>query len=473
MSRWRHGENPYEESIGAVFDLGSNRELHGRIVLEQDSLSYASTTRIFENKLFSIPRGSDLHGTSEKGRVSLLSCFGGGGLFVHDDGQQPVVRDGGSTSANLRSEYAVFGREYLKRDDAVIRSMRFVFDDFHAMLDDPHSRDAFGRILDPDPRLIEAIEEYKGSGNPNLGEHGKPWVFYCNGKDEVLPTVQTVLGSVSAQRIFHVTMSGGTNMSDVRYMQIEFGDEPVTLEHAIQKMNDIRQFFAWMVGYAPKWKNVLVFKDENDTGFDVFTSNFGGTTSELGTLAGVHTGQTLISPFWQPDHFLKVMRNWLARNSTRARPNRMFFASMRGMFTTVMEDTMCAAANMFDQLPAADRPRRSKKAKMLDVARYRYKKVIRPRLGRYVELPRMEQVVESAINCRHHITHGGAKGKTHGVDYSDPKAVMFLSDALRFVYGVSELLDCEWDMERWLPLLFKHNHPFGRFIESYEDCLPL
>ena len=473
MSRWKHGENPYEESIGAVFDLGNNRELHGRIVLDQESLSYASTTRIFENKLFSIPGGSDLHGASEKGRVSLLSCHGGGGLFVYDDGQHPVVQDGGSTSVNLRSEYAVFGKEHLNRADAVIRSMRFVFDDFHAMLDDPQSRDAFGRILDPDPRLIEAIEKYKGSGNPSFGEHGRPWVFYCNGKYQVLSTVETVLGSVSAQRIFHVTMSGGTNASDVRYMNVEFGDEPVTLEHAVQKMNTIRQFFAWIVGYAPKWKNVLVFKGEKDAGFDVFTSNFGGTTSELGTLAGVHTGQTLISPSWQPDHFMKVMTNWLARNSDRARPNRMFFASMRGMFTTVMDDTMCAAANMFDQLPATDRPGRSMNAKMLDVARHRYQKVIRPRLRPDFELPRMEQVVESAINCRHHITHGFTKGKTHGVNYSDPEVVVFLSDALRFVYGVSELLDCEWDMERWLPLLFKRNHPFGRFIESYDERLPL
>ena len=473
MSRWKHGENPYAESIGAVFDLGNNRELHGRIVLDQESLSYASTTKIFENKLFSIPGGSDLHGTSERGRVSLLSCYGGGGLFVRDDGRQPVVQEGGSTSVNLRSEYAVFGKEHLNYDDAVIRSISFAFDDFHAMLDDPESRDAFGRIEDPDPRLIEAIEEHKSLGNPSIGGHGRPWVFYCNGKYEVLPTVQTELGSVSAQRMFHVATSGGTNASDVPYMQLEFGDQPVTLERAIQKMNTLRQFFAWIVGYAPKWKNVLVFKDEKEVGFDVFTSNFGGTTSDLGTLAGVHTGQVLISPSWQPDHFMEVMKNWLARNSARARANRMFFASMRGMFTTVLEDSMCTAANVFDQLPAADRPGQSRKAVMLDVARHRYKKVIQPRLRPDVELPRMEQVVESAINCRHHITHGFAKGNTHGLDYSDPAVVTFLSDALRFVYGVSELLDCEWDMERWLPLLFKHNHPFGRFIESYDERLPL
>ena len=473
MSRWKHGENPYEESIGAVFDVGNNQELHGRIVLERESLSYASNTRIFENKLFSIPEGSDLFGTSERGSVSLLSCYGGQGLLVGDDGRQPVVRHGGSTSANLKSEYAVFGKEHLKRDDAVIRRMHFVFDDFHAMLDDPHSRDAFGHISDPDSRLIEAIEDYKGPGNPSIGQHANPWVFYCNGKYEVLPTVQTVLGSVSAERIYHVTMSGGTNASDVRYMKVAFGDEPATLAHAIEKMDAIRQFFAWIVGYAPRWRNVMVFKDRSDAGFDVFTSNFGGTTSELRPMANVHTGQTLISPSWQPDHFMKVMKNWLMRNDERARSNRMFFASMRGMFTTVMDDTMCAAANVFDQLPVADRPGRKANTRMLDIARHRYQKTIRPRLRRKIDLPRMEDVIEAAISCRHHITHGSSKGNAHGVKFSDPAAVAFLSDALRFVYGLSELLDCGWDIESWLPLLFKHNHPFGRFIESYDERLPL
>ena len=476
MSKWKHGEKPYEESIGAVFDLGNNQDLHGRIVLDQKALSYASTTSVFENKLVSIPKGSDLYGTSEKGRVSLLSCYGGGGL-VPEDVRQPVVMDGGSTSVSLRSEYAVFGNEHLNRDDPVIRGMRFAFDDFHTMLDHASlGHHAFGSIVDPDPRILEAIEEHKPSYAPSVGEHDRPWVFYFTGEYDVLPTVHTVLGSISALRNLHVTMSGGTSASDAPYVNIDFDDEPVTLDGAVAKMNTIRQFFAWIVGYAPRWKNVRVFKGKRppqevhrvndsgnpDPGFDVFTSYFGGTTSQRVTPSG---GHTLISPSRQPDHFMEILKNWLARNCERAHPNRTFFASTRGMFTTVLEDRMCAAANVFDQLPVADRP--SKRARMLDVARHRYQRVIRPHL----RLPRMEHVIESAVSCRHHITHGSATGKTHGVDYSDLGAVTFLADALRFVYGVSELLDCGWDMKHWLQLLFKRDHPFGRFRESYDEAL--
>ena len=104
---------------------------------------------------------------------------------------------------------------------------------------------------------------------------------------------------------------------------------------------------------------------------------------------------------------------------------------------------------------------------MLDVARHRYRKVIRPHLN----LPHMEDVIESGVNCRHHITHGRAKGETHGVDYSNWEAVEFLTEALRFVYGVSELLDCGWDIAHWQQLLFKREHPFGFFMESYDEAL--
>ena len=476
MSKWKHGENPYEKSIGAVFDLGNDQDLHGRIVLDQKKLSYASTTRIFEDKWVSIPPGSDLHGTSEKGRVSLLSCYGGVGL-APDDVRRPGVLDGGSTSVSLKSEYAVFGNEYINRDDRVIRGMRFAFDDFHTILDHTSlGHDAFGSIVNPDPHILEALNEHKPSYAPSVGEHDRPWIFYFTGKYEVLPTAHTVLGSISALRNLHVTMSGGTSVSDAPYVNIDFDDEPVTLDGAVTKMNTIRQFFAWIVGYAPKWRDVRVFKGKKlpqegyrvndngnpDTGFDVFTSYFGGTTYRRRAPSG---GHTLISPYRQSHHFMDIMEEWLARNGERAQPNRTFFASTRGMFTTVVEDRMCAAANIFDQLPVCDKPHR--RARMFDVARHRYQKVIRP----HFKLPSMEKVIESAVNCRQHIEHGSARGRTHGVDYSDLGAVGFLTDALRFVYGASELLDCGWDFEHWAQHPLRREHPFGRFLESYGTVL--
>ena len=49
MSRWKHGENPFGESIGAKFDLGNKRHLYGRITLSNERGSYASTAKIFDS----------------------------------------------------------------------------------------------------------------------------------------------------------------------------------------------------------------------------------------------------------------------------------------------------------------------------------------------------------------------------------------------------------------------------------------
>ena len=107
---------------------------------------------------------------------------------------------------------------------------------------------------------------------------------------------------------------------------------------------------------------------------------------------------------------------------------------------------------------------------MLNVAQNRYRRVIR----RHLRLQRMEQVIEAAVNCRHHITHGRTKddAKTHGADYSDYGTVDFLTRGLRLVYGASELIECGWDMKHWLTLLNGRDHPFGIFIADYEEAMP-
>ncbi len=462
MSRWKHGESPFGESIGAKFDLGDKGHLYGRITLSNQKGSYASTTKIFDSittifddRRFDFPLRSSLHGVSEKGRVSLISCHRGSARF-----------DSTTMSCTVRSHYAVFGNDYLRRHDPVIREVQFGFEDLHTVFDHHGRGDAFGVIVDPDDRIVEAIDKYKPDYVPSIGEYKHPWVSYFSGKYDLLPATRTVLGLVSAQRYLSSSTSSGISISAIPYITIDFGDEPVTFDDAVDKMKTVRRFFAWIIGYAPKFANVRIFtgdkprEGEYDPGFDVFMSISSGTTGreKLG-------GSILVSAS-QPKYFMGVMENWLKRNSERLQANLTFFSLMRGMFTTVIENKMCAAANVFDQLPVCDKPGR---AQMLDVALHRYQKVIRPHL----KLPRMKEVIRSGINCRVYFTHGGLdpNRKTYDVDYSNYRSVVFLTEALRFVYGASELIECGWDMTAWKDLPLTHEHLFGAFIKAYEGEL--
>ena len=452
MNRWKHGEDPFEESIAAKLVIGENHHLHGCITLNNNRNSHASTTTIFDDRHFDIAHGSHLHGVSERGLVSLISCSIEGWR-----------RSSMAMSCTVRSYYAVFGNVHIYRDKPEIRKVQFGFND----LDTVFGRlggDAFDTISDPDQHIIDSIERYKPDHALSISGYKRPTILYFTGKTDLLPATETVLGRVSAQRAVHWNWSvSGTSVNDYPSITIDFADEPVTLEAAIDKMSDVRSFFAWILGYSPKYTNVKMFMkhpkpDTPDTELDVFMSDRGGTTGRENKFPG----SMLISPSRQPDIFVEVMGKWLDRNKDRERPNTSFFSLMRGMHTIVYQDRMCVAANIFDQLPGG--------GNMLNVAQNRYRRVIR----RHLRLQRMKQVIEAAVNCRHHITHGRTKddAETHGADYSDYGTVDFLTRALRLVYGASELIECGWDMKHWLTLPNGRDHPFGIFIADYEEAMP-
>ena len=422
------------------------------ITLTNDRNTHACTTTIFDDRHFDIAHGTHLHGVSERGLVSLISCSIAG---WH---RSPMAM-----SRTVRSYYAVFGNDHIHPEQQEIRKIQFGFQDLHSVFG-RLGRDAFNTIADPDQRIIDSIERYKPDHALSISGYKRPVILYFTGKTDLLPATDTVLGRVSAQRAVHWNWSvSGTSVADYPSITIDFADEHATLEAAIDKMNDVRSFFAWMLGYSPKYANVKIFTKHPETGIpdtelDVFMSNRGGATGFEDRIQE----SMLIIPSRQPNVFMQVMDKWLDRNKNRERPNTSFFSLMRGMHTIVYQDRMCVAANVFDQLPGG--------GNMLNVARNRYRKTV----YRHLRLRRMDQVIEAAVNCRHHITHGSTKhdANTHGAIYSDYGTVNFLTNALRFVYGASELIECGWDMRHWLKSHSRRGHPFGVFVEEYDEAMP-
>ena len=284
MNRWKHGEDPFEESIAAKLVIGENHHLHGCITLNNDRNTHASTTTIFDDRHFDIAHGSHLHGVSERGLVSLISCSIEGWR-----------RSSMAMSCTVRSYYAVFGNVHIYRDKPEIRKVQFGFND----LDTVFGRlggDAFDTISDPDQHIIDSIERYKPDHALSISGYKRPTILYFTGKTDLLPATETVLGRVSAQRAVHWNWSvSGTSVNDYPSITIDFADEPVTLEAAIDKMSDVRSFFAWILGYSPKYTNVKMFMkppkpDTPDTELDVFMgtsinttpATFGKTEARLG-----------------------------------------------------------------------------------------------------------------------------------------------------------------------------------------------
>ncbi|MYB33380.1 MAG: hypothetical protein F4Y20_12960 [Acidobacteria bacterium] len=86
-------------------------------------------------------------------------------------------------------------------------------------------------------------------------------------------------------------------------------------------------------------------------------------------------------------------------------------------------------------------------------------------IGR-ADLPRLYEVTDHAIDCRNHYVHG----KASKLNYEDAGVFIFLTDTLEFVYGVSQLIECDWNSE-CLRGMHSADHPFARYLDSYGERL--
>ena len=493
------GEEKYDHPIGALFDLPDGRRVTGHITLKKGGL-FESVAKICNDKYFLIENESSLHGISEGGKVSLISCWNG----------HPAItnwRDFQIYHCDLSFRYAVFGNRHLKSEEEVVRSIWFTFEEINGILSN-RGLGTFGRILHPNQELIEAIEQNRPDYlKGDLKKDGSAMVSYFTGDYEILPRMETVLGTIGAHR--QLTMDHpGRNTKDEPYITIDFDHEPVTLDKAFEKLLIVRQYFAWMLGYAPRWKNIRVFTSElkdsfyrvgtdgrPDSGLEVFVPI--EQQSENHDRGHSASWDVLIDAKREPDQFARVMRAWLERNSdeNRRRSNAMFYALLRRMSKRFSENDIVSAANTFDLIPSSDKPARPQISEEIEGILTHAKVAIRKvdteegsivlnqlgRIGSYVSLrlivearasivlnstkmvslPNLDNVIRNAIRCRNYYTHGGSSTR-----FSDPSVVLFLIETLQFIYGTGELLECGWDIDDWIETS-RMEHPFSIYAKSY------
>ena len=496
-----HG-NKYEHPIGGLFEVGENRRIAGQLKLKRSDLFDSNVVSIIDGDFFHLADGGSLHGVSKFGKVSLLDCVRGGplGMTKWDDFS---IHHG-----NLSFRYALFGKRHVDIEDKCIRGIQFTLDGVKSNVFIHDRFDRFGRLDDPDDTVLSAIERTRPEYLRGEFVKGKAMVSYFTGHWDFLPRFETVLGTVHVGRSILIEQFG-PSMKDTPRIAVDFGDDPTTLEGAWEKMREIRQFFAWMMGYAPAWKDVLVSTsrlDDNGTRSDadgdleVFAPN---EWSEV-PKAARHYG-TLIDASRHPKHFKKVMTKWLERNgnASRKRANARFFGCIAGTTKRVMEDGIVSAANTFDLLPSEDKPQAQplpddvqavlndakaqvrrlipsgtqREEVLNDLGRILrnknawLRKIVEHRAEIVLEgfgsdkLEQLEAVIPLAIGCRNHYTHGPADRSSGDVDYANFEVVRFLTETLEFIYGASELLRCGWNPSKSATDAW---HALGGYANAYD-----
>lgn len=495
-----HGDDKYKHPIGVLMDDGDGRRLAGHLKLKRGGLlDDSNVLNTVSEDVVPIRPGRSLHGVSVSGRVSLHDCVSG--RFSRSAPCHDFLIQHGEMSFR----YALFGTRHVSADEDCIRGIQFTLEGVESSVFMQDKFERFGHLLDPDDEILDAIERKRLDSLPGDFVKGQAMVSYFTGRWDYLPRFKTVLGTVHVGRSMQFD-NFGRGMEDTPRIAIDFDDDPKTLEGAWETMREIRQFFAWMMGYAPAWKDVVAFTSEpNEDGvrvgrdghLDVF-----GPSEWKGVPENARRRGTLIDASGNPEHFAAVMTKWLERNDDprRKKANTRFFGSIQGMSSRVMEDGIVSAANTFELLPDEDKPepkrlaedvlailadaRKGIKAAMDDgpsrqdllnsLGRIRKNK----RLCALVEhraalvmkhlerdkLPDLECMIRLAVHCRHYYTHGGDERNGGLVDFGDSHVVHFLTQTLEFIYGASELLECGWDPTTSAA---DEDHPIKAYVGSY------
>ena len=494
------GDDKYKHPIGALFDVGDGRRLAGHLKLKRGDLLDSNIVSLVGDEIVHIRNGGSLHGDSVAGKISLLDCVSG----VMTGG--PGCGDFTIPHGDICFRYALFGTRHVAADENCIRGIEFTLEGVESSVFTQDKFERFGHLREPDDEILDAIERKRPDFLPGDFVKGQAMVSYFTGRWDYLRRFKTVLGTVHVGRSMQFDIFG-RGMEDTPRLAIDFDDDPKTLEGAWEKMREVRQFFAWMMGYAPAWKDVVAFTSElKEDGFrdyrnghlEVFGPNEWKEVPENARRCG-----PLIDASGNPEHFVQVMGKWLERNADpkRKKANMRFFGSIQGMSSRVMEDGIVSAANTFDLLPDEDKPGPKPLAKdVLEILEEAASKVkdamddgpsredVLNSLGSIRKNKRLRDIVEHraavvwdyfgrgkladlecmirlAVQCRNYYTHGGDERNAGAVDFWDFDVVHFLTQTLEFIYGASELLECGWDAATSIAV---ESHPIGGYVGSYD-----
>ena len=278
--------------------------------------------------------------------------------------------------------------------------------------------------------------------------------------------------------------------------------EPIHFNDAILLLHDARSFFNILFGRHQEFVELLMTYGDStiiDPSFAVYSPHFKKFDYEPDSpIPGM---DLLVDPFdssHRPNpEFSRVVADWLERQSNWRRSRDMASESL-GEFH-YDRNRIVRVANAFDHIDSdhidvdvlipeelteviaktrlmfkefQQSPQRDKCLNNIGLmSAPSLKDIVRSRVRLIDEaantpLPHLKTMAEHAVNCRNYFTHG-SRTKIDFVEHAN--LVIFFSDVLEFVFIASDLIECGWDIRRWMQQGKFNDHPFARFHSDYKN----
>ena len=428
-------------------------------------------------------------------KVSLLRC-------LQISWREAFGEHSHSFRYELFPHEVILGTRHLSSDDAFISAVSFEVDDIAVFY--PLTAGIFGTVR-PKPeqlRRLIASNNSRGKSLPRIGKH--PYVAYYTDADKgQIFAVDTVVGKVSATNLGAFSAGGpdGACMKNRVHFIVRF-DTPITVEDLHLRLGKILQFLDLVIGRPQNLLHTKAYFQEEDLlqGQDVhFTMQ--PSHKRPSRSQQLLASDVLVNTLDGTESISQVMSAWLDRNRNRSweLARWAFFTSWR-RGRSFMPDRLVTAANAFDFLPANQIPTEPVEAGLeilLNDCRSAIRKlppsiqrdrslnaigrITAPRLKDRIrhrvktvtavigeELPEIDDVIGAAVDCRNLFVHGpsGSPARDKKTERIARHSGIFLTKALEFIFGVSDLVDAGWNLLGWSQQ-DRGVHPFRQFLRSY------
>jgi hypothetical protein len=352
---------------------------------------------------------------------------------------------------------------------------------------------SFGAFRCDAETLNSVLKEQKLPKEITIGE--TPIIAYFSGKTEITKT-HTEIGTIKALHMPFYTMGSadGAKIENSIIIRIEF-TKLHSLENALALSLNLINFLRLISGSAHKITSIRT-KNNSDEHHSIHWSLLANAKNTKPP----HPGDMLASPTMCEEEFSKILSNWISTNNDRLNSRGQLFENLRDS-REYSANRLVAAANLFDILPPSAFPTdppladelldakikcteifkslknsserdsilsalgRLGKSSLKNKARHRLK-IILDNSPKAIEIfTDLDKAIEEAINTRNYYVHGThPKIKPeHTFEILD-----FLTTTLEFVYGMSELVECGLNMERWSLHPATMHHPYFEYRNNYK-----
>ncbi|WP_342653507.1 HEPN domain-containing protein [Pseudomonas sp. F3-2] len=473
-----------KEKIFCCLFIGDKKIL-GQLLLAKDKSLASLTSRHpipYEEKPHTI-----LGESIDHKKITLIDCVGNQPALVGDSRSMQYKRD-------IFPHYTAIGSVHILPEASSITSVTFEAEDIGLIFG---HRDDIGMFVPNPEDLASLIKKSKHGQIVELGEH--PVAFYQAGRS---PSFEQELsfGSLTIDALWSYKANDrtGIELPIKNVATIKFTN-PLTFDEMMAKLSSISDFISVVSGRFQEVRDIAITTTDIPTDSLDRVDLHWSLAPTLGTGFVSTERDAPVTASSAPQELPNVLKNWLERHHEWL-PARLRILNWQKQGRIYEDNRLVAAANAFDILPKDVYPEIAKPSQELLEAKSACKRILnslpaseekegalntlaywggmtlkKKIISRASIVQRalaeplkdLEAILKTACDVRNYYVHGTDRIGIHHFETLQP----LLTDALEFTFIASDLIECGWDINRWINRGISISHPLSFFYRTYEEDL--